>query len=38
LKDTIEHIKVVDVAIALIEDMMNKGLPFEITIQNGGVS
>jgi len=27
-----------DVATAIIEDMMNKGLPFEITIQNGGVS
>ncbi len=37
LKDTIEGIKVMDAAIALVEDMMKPGLPFARTIQNGGV-
>jgi len=38
LKDTIKHIKVVDLATALVEEMMKQGLPFVGTIQNGEVS
>jgi hypothetical protein len=40
LKDTIEciKVKVVDAAIALLKDMMNSGLPFGGTIQNGEVN